>query len=211
MRVPHSQPMLRVLLCLACGAAVLLGASAAEAAAPVNLSPPSISGRPVIGHRLTAGTGRWDRSGYTFSYQWYRCASPLCQGDPIASATNSAYVPQPADYGDTLVVVVTATGPDGSTSAHSDQSGIVGFYAGPRRGDVVKAGSSLWVGVQVSGSATATITLTAPRRRTRTFRYHVDGRRILFTPTKGLARGIWKETLSIPADRYRSVRYVTLV
>lgn len=120
-------------------------------------------------------------------------------------------MPRPADYGDTLVVLVTATGPNGSRSAQSSQSGMVGYYAGPRRGEVAKAGSSLWVNVQTSRPATATITLTAPRRRTRTFRYRIDGMRILFTSTKGLARGIWKETLSIPADRYRRVHYVTLV
>jgi RHS repeat-associated protein len=42
--------------------------------APINTSPPLVSGSPVVGQILTTSSGAWDQSGSSYSYQWRRCA-----------------------------------------------------------------------------------------------------------------------------------------
>src|SRR5690606_29174498 len=54
--------------------------------APVNLTPPTIEGDPVVGNTLTVvDDGEWDGVGLTFTYQW------LADGEPIAGAIESTY------------------------------------------------------------------------------------------------------------------------
>jgi RHS repeat-associated protein len=46
----------------------------APASAPVNTSPPTISGSPVVGQTLTAAVGSWN-GGSSYTYQWQRCTA----------------------------------------------------------------------------------------------------------------------------------------
>jgi beta-xylosidase len=71
--------------------------------APIATSPPVITGRAVVGARLSASTGVWDQNGLTFSYRWLR------DGAPIRGATGTTYRPIGADVGHRLAVQVTAT------------------------------------------------------------------------------------------------------
>lgn len=82
--------------------------------APTNVSPPTISGTPDVGQKLTADPGEWDSDDLEFAYQWQR------DGADIAGATKARYTVKKADAGHALTVVVTATNADGvSTSATS--------------------------------------------------------------------------------------------
>jgi hypothetical protein len=102
--------------------------------APVNSSPPTISGTPQQGQTLTADPGTWSGAqpiGY--AYQWRRCDSAGASCANIAAATAKTYVPVSADIGSALRVAVTASNSDGSGSATSDAtaaitaSGSVGY------------------------------------------------------------------------------------
>lgn len=96
-----------------------------EATQPVGESPPflratpQITGANVEGQALSVGTGTWDGSALTYSYEWRRCNA---QGDPascvaIAGATSSTYVQTAADIGHALRVWVTAKNLAGTATA----------------------------------------------------------------------------------------------
>lgn len=88
------------------GAQTLLSVTtgdAVEPGTPVNTSPPTITGTPEVGKRLTAHPGEWDVRGLHFAYQWQ------ADGVDIPGADNRRYRVQSADQGKQLTVVVTAT------------------------------------------------------------------------------------------------------
>lgn len=89
-------------------------------AAPVNSSPPIVTGTGEVGATLTASNGAWVGLGITFSRQWQR------NGSNIAGATGPTYVVQGADANKVIRVVVTATNPGGSASANSAGRSIAG-------------------------------------------------------------------------------------
>jgi beta-glucosidase len=86
-----------------------------EPHAPEATTPPTISGNPTAGKRLTADPGTWNQESLDFSYQWLR------DGEAIPGATNDRYRVRAADRGTQLSVEVTAqpeVGPPGvATSA----------------------------------------------------------------------------------------------
>ncbi len=101
-------------------------ASAIVTAAPVNTSPPAITGTATQGQTLSASTGAW--SGYpapTYAYQWQRCNQSGANCNAVSGATSSTYALQEADVGTTVTVTVTATNPAGSAQASSTASAIV--------------------------------------------------------------------------------------
>ena len=67
--------------------------------------PPLVTGLPMVGHTLHSSTGSWSLDAVTLSYQWY------AGSQEIAGATSAAYQPTPAEAGQALHVVVTATSP----------------------------------------------------------------------------------------------------
>ena len=98
---------------------------AATAAAPVNTSPPTISGTAQVGQTLTAANGAWSNAPTSFAYQWLRCNGGGNSCDNVANATQQTYTPVAADVGSTMRVRVTATNADGSGSAQSEQTAVV--------------------------------------------------------------------------------------
>ncbi|MGO7983484.1 hypothetical protein ACC691_37175, partial [Rhizobium johnstonii] len=84
--------------------------------APVNTAPPTISGTPTVGGRLTASPGEWDTANLAFAYQWQR------DGVDIPGANAAKYRVVKADQGTKLSVVVTASAaglPDGTATSAS--------------------------------------------------------------------------------------------
>jgi surface antigen len=88
----------------------------------VNHRAPSVSGRAVVGRKLTATAGRWSVTPDQIDYQWY------AGHQAIAGATGSTYRPTEADAGLRIHVVVTVR-KDGytSSSARSDHTVRVVF------------------------------------------------------------------------------------
>ena len=91
-------------------------------AAPVNQSPPTLSGAAAIGQQLTCSPGVWTGSP-TFSYQFVRSTSAGDVG--IASAGPTSYTVTAADAGTSLRCVVTATNPGGTSVSESARTGVV--------------------------------------------------------------------------------------
>ena len=105
-------------------------ASVAPGSAPVNLTPPIISGDAVAGATLSANRGSWSGVDEHTDYwwRWQRCdtTTGLC-----TDITNWSryYTPGNADVGSTLQVIVTAENNDGRASATSSQTLRVAPYS----------------------------------------------------------------------------------
>ncbi len=104
----------------------------------VNTVPPSISGTPAVGAKLTALIGTWIPAGQLHTYQWY------AEGVAISGATAKTFVPTNAQKGKTLTVhvrsVTAGYAPRAASSAPSAPvlTGFVANSAAP-----VLSGSSL--------------------------------------------------------------------
>ena len=112
------------------------------AGAPVNTSPPSLSGSPATetgklreGQTLTAQPGSWTNHPTSFDYSWVRCSGlgengvseeegtecePITSGPGETPVTSSAYVTGPADVARTVAVSVRATNARGFSVASSE-------------------------------------------------------------------------------------------
>jgi len=101
------------------------GTVTATGTAPVNTSPPSISGTPKENQVLTVAPGGWTGSpAPTFTYQWQRCATAGACAD-IAGAVATTYTTGSVDVGNTLLVKVTATNGKGATLATSQETSLI--------------------------------------------------------------------------------------
>jgi len=101
------------------------GIVAEPTAAPVNVTPPSITGAATPGQTLAASKGVWVGKPAAFTYQWQRCDPSGANCGSIDGATAETYVVAPADVGSTLRVAVTATNAFGSTTLASPQAAVV--------------------------------------------------------------------------------------
>lgn len=84
---------------------------------PVISVNPVISGSTSLGSTLTTTNGTWTNSPSTFTYQWFRGASP------ISGATNSTYVTVVADSTASITCQVTAS--NGLTSSPATTNALV--------------------------------------------------------------------------------------
>jgi hypothetical protein len=93
---------------------------------PINLSPPIVSGSPIVGAVLTTTTGAWKASApITYSEQWLRCDASGANCAPVTGATATSYAPTSADLGATLEVAVTAKNLLGRGTATSVPTAVV--------------------------------------------------------------------------------------
>jgi len=150
---------------------------AVEPGTPLNTSPPTISGTPQVGKKLTASPGEWDTEGLTFAYQWQ------ADGADIAGATSATYKVRPADQGKSLTVVVTATKGDLPPGTATSEAVVVKYSS------TVKASLSRTVYFSWQ-SSTATITVDSPAEAapTGTVTLTVAGK----TVTGALSNGVVK-------------------
>ena len=88
-------------------------------AAPTPTAPATLVQDGVT---LVANPGTWDDPGaLTFSYQYFQCISPPSNCSTVGPASASpSYLLQPTDVGLAMLVVVTATANNASTSVTSD-------------------------------------------------------------------------------------------
>ena len=96
-------------------------------ARPANVTPPTISGQPVVGNRLSANRGDWvGDQPITFSFGWLRCSAQGTNCSEISGETDSEYTVKSADLNRTLRVRVTARNDRGTRSAISNATAVVG-------------------------------------------------------------------------------------
>ncbi|KQX05616.1 MULTISPECIES: endo-1,4-beta-xylanase [unclassified Leifsonia] len=99
------------------GVGRLVAGVVAPPVAPVNTAPPIITGRALVGSRLSATPGTWDTEGLTFSYQWQ------ADGVDIPKASEARYTVRKGDAGRALTVTVTAS-KEGMTSATATSAAV---------------------------------------------------------------------------------------
>jgi alpha-tubulin suppressor-like RCC1 family protein len=120
----------------------VIGTPLPAAGAPVNTSPPTITGSPATetgrlreGQTLSVEPGTWTNHPTSFSYLWLRClglgengvneeegseCEPITSGAQETPVTTSTYRPGPADVGRTIAVEVRATNAQGFSVANSE-------------------------------------------------------------------------------------------
>jgi hypothetical protein len=88
--------------------------------APTNITPPVVSGNPVVGQALFTTNGTWTGNPTQAAYQWRR------NGTNIVGATNTTYTLVAADDNAPAInCSVTATNAEGSGSAVSNAVGPI--------------------------------------------------------------------------------------
>jgi hypothetical protein len=107
-------------------------AALARAAAPINTSPPTVTGTLMQDRTLTASNGTWSNNLTTFFYRWQRCAADGTACTNIDNAALKTYRLAAADVDHTVRVVVTASNSDGQTSANSKASDLVSANTDPK-------------------------------------------------------------------------------
>jgi hypothetical protein len=104
--------------------------TAAAKAKPVNTSAPRISGTARVGQVVTGDRGSWTNNPSRYDYRWLRCDRNGDACAPIAGAIATRHTVIAADNGHTLRFRVTASNADGSATATSAQTPVVGATAG---------------------------------------------------------------------------------
>lgn len=101
-------------------------ATVAAADAPVNTSPPTVSGTARQGSTLTGNAGSWKgTSPISYAYQWRRCDSHGASCSSISGATHTSYTLVSSDVGHSLRLRVTASNAAGESEALSDPTAVI--------------------------------------------------------------------------------------
>jgi hypothetical protein len=117
--------------------------------APVNTTPPSLSGGTLAGQTLTTTAGSWTSTPVTYNYQWQLCSSAGAGCANIPGATGSTLALSDAYVGSTLRSVVTASNLGGATMAASTPSAAVGSQVQTKiKWGVVRSAS--WIAISLS-------------------------------------------------------------
>ncbi len=145
-------------LALLATALALLGgftasAPARTAAAPKEVSQPTVEGTPRVGSTLTANVGVWTGNPTRYTYQWSSCEPPdRTNCVAIKGATSKTYVPVRADIGHTIKVDVTAYNADGKATADSKGVGPVSANTAPANTVLPAIGGTAKVGEELAVS-----------------------------------------------------------
>jgi hypothetical protein len=99
--------------------------TAAQQAPPENTSPPTISGTPEVGQRLTGTRGQWSGNPSDYNFNWRRCDRNGGSCSNISGATGATYTVSSADVGDTIRFRVEAVNADGRRFASSVPTAVV--------------------------------------------------------------------------------------
>jgi hypothetical protein len=113
-------------------AAVGFAASAVAAPdKPEAVKPPTVSGTPEVGQKLTGDKGNWSNNPTDFNFFWVRCDENGGSCANISGANQATYTLTTADRGNTLRFRVEASNAAGSTTASSVPTAVIRAAAAP--------------------------------------------------------------------------------
>ena len=116
---------------LAFGLGIFASTGAAAPVKPENTSPPTISGTPREGQRLTGNRGQWSGNPTDYNFFWDRCGEGGGSCSAISGATAATYTLKRVDVGNTIRFRVQATNSAGSTFASSVPTAVIAPAAQP--------------------------------------------------------------------------------
>lgn len=97
-----------------------------KAIAPTSVTPPSITGKPLVGAQLVADAGTYGGGAVEkYLFQWRQCDKSGGGCTDVAGATGQTYGVRSGDIGHTLRVQVTAKNDYGSTTNESKATAVV--------------------------------------------------------------------------------------
>lgn len=121
-------------VCAIVALAVSLGAGAgttAVAAAPVSTAPPTVTGTPQEGKKLTGKDGTWTGNPTDINLFWMRCDKTGASCAKISGSESKTYTLTSADVGNTLRFRADAKNADGTTSASSVPTAVIAAATTP--------------------------------------------------------------------------------
>jgi hypothetical protein len=98
---------------------------------PANTSPPTISGTPQEGQKLTGNRGNWSGRPTDFNYFWMRCDKTGGSCSNISGANSATYTLTSPDVGNTVRFKVEARNASGSTFATSVPTAVIKAATAP--------------------------------------------------------------------------------
>jgi hypothetical protein len=105
--------------------ATTTGTTSTTAAKPDNTSPPTVSGTPQEGEKLTGDKGSWSNNPTDFNYFWQRCDKNGGSCSDISGAHEATYTLTSADVGNTVRFRVQASNGSGNTFATSVPTAVI--------------------------------------------------------------------------------------
>jgi hypothetical protein len=98
---------------------VVLPSASPQPQPPSLVTPPSVSGDPIVGSTLTADPGTWSDPAATFGFAWLRCNLSGSDCTTIERADDPRYLLTGNDLGFRIQVTVTAANAGGTATAQS--------------------------------------------------------------------------------------------
>ena len=98
---------------------------------PVNTAPPTTSGTPQEGQKLSGDRGKWSGNPTDFNYFWVRCDKNGGSCSNISGARAATYTLTSADVGNTARFKVEAKNANGSTFAQSVPTAVIKAATAP--------------------------------------------------------------------------------
>ncbi len=97
----------------------------------MNTSPPTVTGTPQEGEKLTGDRGDWSGKPSDFNLFWVRCDKTGGSCSKISGANSKTYTLVSVDVGNTLRFRVDAKNADGTTSAFSVPTAVIASESKP--------------------------------------------------------------------------------
>jgi hypothetical protein len=124
---------------------------------PIVITPPAITGQPLVGQTLAASVGTWRNAPTAYTLSWLRCDASGGACVTLTGAAPGTYVVAPEDLGATLrVAVVARNGAGTGTPATSPPTAVVAgvpvntapptVTGTPQQGQTLTATTGTWNG-----------------------------------------------------------------
>ena len=137
-------------------------------AAPVALTPPTVSGNSTPGQTLSTTTGSWSGPTATFAYQWSRCDSGGAACAAMTGETSATHAVTATDVGSTVRATVMATNKNGSAVTTSAATAVVITTPAPTPTSTATPTTTTTTATTTTATTTTTLTTTTTTTPTTT-------------------------------------------